>query len=300
MTGIPVFVCCSTKNAKFFTINPHQLPPTLHRLARPLPTIPAFIQTNNERLHFARCKHTVQDPPDSPLLITDFPTIHGRLLANVRAFVLCSLFSSPTDGLALLLRFRLHEPPTAAATLRQSVMIVVDRVVEEDRRMLLANELGPITLPNGATKELSPTTHDIFAVFGDLRLLGSGEHLYSYSYNTSTPTRPLLSRVKLIKSVPTNYLEPFRKVCLSSPSPIRDLYASSCPQIILMFTASEPLLLLQHHLLSLLLKRLSDRSAFPLALRGTRVVFLLLKQFSFELRTEAEIIFTPLIHQTHS
>jgi hypothetical protein len=30
---------------------------------------------------------------------------------------------------------------TAAATLRQLVMFIVDKIVEEDRRMLLANEL---------------------------------------------------------------------------------------------------------------------------------------------------------------
>jgi hypothetical protein len=64
---------------------------------------------------------------------------------------------------------------TAVVTLRQSVMIVVDRVVGEDRRMLLANELGSITLPNGTTKELGPTAHDAFAIFGDPRLLGNGE-----------------------------------------------------------------------------------------------------------------------------
>jgi hypothetical protein len=40
---------------------------------------------------------------------------------------------------------------------------------------------------------------------------------------------------------------------------------------------------------------LSERSAFPLSLRGTRVVFLLPKQFSFELETEAEVILTLLI-----
>ena len=64
---------------------------------------------------------------------------------------------------------------TAVVTLRQSVMIVVDRVVGEDRRMLLANELGSITLPNGAAKELGLTAHDAFAIFGDPRLLGNGE-----------------------------------------------------------------------------------------------------------------------------
>jgi hypothetical protein len=57
----------------------------------------------------------------------------------------------------------------------------------------------------------------------------------------------------------------------------------------------ELLLLLQHHLSPLLLRTLSERSAFPLTLRGTRVVFLLLKQFSAELTTEAEVFLTLLI-----
>jgi hypothetical protein len=71
-------------------------------------------------------------------LVTNFPTIHCRLLANVRTFILCSLFSSLTDGLALLARFRLREPGmavvsfTATATLGQLVMFIVDKVVEED------------------------------------------------------------------------------------------------------------------------------------------------------------------------
>jgi Guanine nucleotide exchange factor in Golgi transport N-terminal len=47
-------------------------------------------------------------------------------------------------------------------------------------------------------------------------------------------------------------------------------------------------LLLQLHLFPLLLKTLSSRSAFPLSLRGTRVAFLLLKQFPSELETEAK------------
>ena len=55
---------------------------------------------NNDRLRVARRRHTAQDPPDSLSLVTDFPIILSRLLANVRASVPCSLFSSLTDGLA--------------------------------------------------------------------------------------------------------------------------------------------------------------------------------------------------------
>ena len=54
-------------------------------------------------------------------------------------------------------------------------------------------------------------------------------------------------------------------------------------------------MLLQHHLSPLLHKSLSDRPNFPLSLRSTRVVFLLLKQFSIELDTEAEVFFMLLI-----
>jgi hypothetical protein len=57
----------------------------------------------------------------------------------------------------------------------------------------------------------------------------------------------------------------------------------------------ELLLLLQLHLCPLLLKALSERPLFPLTLRCTRVVFLLLKQFSSELVVEEEIFLVVLI-----
>ena len=66
---------------------------------------------------------------------------------------------------------------TAAATLRQLVVFVVDKVVEEDHRMLLrlASELEYITLPDVTTRSLGPAARDAFAIFEDLCLLGNGE-----------------------------------------------------------------------------------------------------------------------------
>lgn len=64
---------------------------------------------------------------------------------------------------------------TAAASLRQLVMFVVDKVVEEDHRMLLASELEYITLPDGTTRLLGPAVRDVFAIFEGLCLLGNGE-----------------------------------------------------------------------------------------------------------------------------
>ncbi|PPR07017.1 hypothetical protein CVT26_005212 [Gymnopilus dilepis] len=57
----------------------------------------------------------------------------------------------------------------------------------------------------------------------------------------------------------------------------------------------ELILLLQHYLCPLLLKTLSDRPQFHLSLRCTHVVFLLLKKFSLELRTEGEVFLSMLI-----
>jgi hypothetical protein len=54
---------------------------------------------------------------------------------------------------------------TAAATLRQLVMSVVDKVVEEDRRILLANELESITLPDWTKQALRSPARSAFAIF---------------------------------------------------------------------------------------------------------------------------------------
>lgn len=53
------------------------------------------------------------------------------------------------------------------------VISVVDKVVEEDRRMLFVNELESITLPDETTQALRPATCDAFAIFKDFCLLGN-------------------------------------------------------------------------------------------------------------------------------
>jgi hypothetical protein len=115
---------------------------------------------------------------------------------------------------ALLLCFKLHESrtavvsSTAAATLRQLVMFVVDKVVEEDRRLLLANELESVTLPDGNTQTLGPAARDAFAIFEDLCLLGNGERPQFLQLDHLHKTFAL----ELIESVLTNYHDLFHKV----------------------------------------------------------------------------------------
>jgi len=175
---------------------------------------------------------------------------------------------------------------TAAATLRQLVMFVVDKMVAEDRVTehdeLQHSQLIEVHLPDGSTKELYPSSMDAFSVFEDLCLLANSEKPHFLNLEFLHKTFAL----ELIESVLTNYYELFRKVRHS----FSWLIGSSCRT-----QRSELILLLRHHLCPLLLKSLSDRPQFSLSLRCTRVVFLLLKQFSLELRTESEVFLTVII-----
>jgi hypothetical protein len=121
------------------------------------------------------------------------------------------------------------------------VMFVVDKVVEEDRCMLLVNELQSITFPDGTTPALGRAARDAFAISEDLCLLGNGERpqLLQLEYLHKT-----FAREDLIESVLINYHELFRKVCPLFPLPIPNLYASCCPQITVMFTAFRALTVL--------------------------------------------------------
>ena len=123
---------------------------------------------------------------------------------------------------ALLLCFRLQESriavvsSTAAATLRQLVMFVVDKVVDEDRRDELTEDVKiEAILPNGTSTKLGPSAHDAYAVFEDLCLLANSEHPRFLKLDSLRKTFAL----ELIESVLTNYHDLFRKVRCAVPSP---------------------------------------------------------------------------------
>ena len=81
---------CATKNVKVITIALGSLQRFIALRAVSLSAIPAIIQTMND------CMSQGVDIQLKILqtllsLITNFPAIHGRLLANVRTFILCYL-----------------------------------------------------------------------------------------------------------------------------------------------------------------------------------------------------------------
>ncbi|KAF9530793.1 hypothetical protein CPB83DRAFT_850328 [Crepidotus variabilis] len=254
----PVFMGCSTKNAKVVAISLGSLQRLITLKAVPQSAVPVIISTMSEAMSQGvdiqlRVLQTLVS------LFPNFPDIHGSLLAD-----------------ALLLCFRLQESKiavvssTAAASLRQLVMFVVDKVVTEDRladnKDIPGERTTQVTLPDGSTRSLGPSATDAFSVFEDLCLLANAEKPKFLKLEFLHKTLTL----ELIESVLTNYHELFRKHV-------------------------ELVLLLRHHLCPLLLRTLSERPQFSLSLRCIRVVFLLLKQFSFELKTEAEVFLSLLI-----
>lgn len=124
------------------------------------------------------------------------------------------------DIQALLLCFKLQDSriavvsSTAAATLRQLVMFVVDKMVEEDKRDSVDVKLAEhVTLPDGTTAALGTFARDAYSVFEDLCLLANSEkpHFLNLEYLHKT------FALELIESVLTNYHELFRKVHMSLP-----------------------------------------------------------------------------------
>ncbi|KAH0826455.1 guanine nucleotide exchange factor in Golgi transport N-terminal-domain-containing protein [Lanmaoa asiatica] len=251
----PVFMGCATKNAKVVATLLGSLQRLIALKAVPQSAVSLIISIISDAMSQG-VDIQLRILQRLVSLITNFPSVHRELL-----------------GEALLLCFKLQDSriavvsSTAAATLRQLVMFVVDKMVKEDKQDSVDPKLlEHVALPDGTTTTLGPFARDAYSVFEDLCLLANSEkpHFLNLEYLHKT------FALELIESVLMNYHELFRK-------------------------HKQLLMLLRHHLCPMLLKPLSDRAVFPLTLRCTRVVFLLLKQFSFELKTEAEVFLMLLI-----
>lgn len=188
----------------------------------------------------------------------------------------------------LMLCFDLYEharvtvvTSTAAATLRQNIMTVFDKVVDEDA--LLASIAGggedaaasaplPVlnaNLPDGPTS-LFPCAADAYRLLTDLRALANGEAATFLPLTALSRTFVL----ELLESVLTSHVQLFAGEPEPHPELLYVLRSSICP---------------------LLLKSLSDPPAFPAYVRTMRLVLLLLQQFSTELVLEIEVFLRMLL-----
>ncbi|WRT70613.1 uncharacterized protein IL334_007611 [Kwoniella shivajii] len=188
-------------------------------------------------------------------------------------------------GDALLLCFKLQDSrvsvvsSTAAATLRQAVMLIFDRLPTPN-----STETVSLSLPTDpVTKtEVSPSALDAYYIFSDLCLLtasagsgASGFHLWGGGEKEKPNLLKLqnLHRtfgLELIESILSGYEESVKK-------------------------RPELLFLLQHSLDPLLLKLLSEKPSFPIALRVCRLIFLLIRSFTDQLPKQVEMYLLTLI-----
>ncbi|TKY90768.1 hypothetical protein EX895_000766 [Sporisorium graminicola] len=276
----PVLLSCETKLPKVISLAMALLQRILLQRLIPDAGIPTIVNTLN-RLLTPPGKSDVDVQLKilqiASALLSSYPNLHNADLSNT-----------------LMLGFRLHEgskvavvSSTAAATLRQSVMAVFDKIKEEDAVLdgikgggEEAAALAPLAamsvdLPDGPVT-LFPSSRDAYLVFSDLCSLANAEPAAFLSLDSLSKTFSL----ELIESVLSNHPRLFASAASTNNQ------GNAHPEL---------LFLLRSKVCPLLIKSLSEAPAFPIHLRLMRLLFLLLRQFSSDLVLEVEILLSILL-----
>ncbi|KAI8636873.1 hypothetical protein BD408DRAFT_396694 [Parasitella parasitica] len=187
-------------------------------------------------------------------LLNNYRSVHDDILAE-----------------ALLICFRLQDSKivvvnnTAAATLRQLVIFVFDKVAKEDNQPT-TETTAEVEISTGEKIKLRPCAKDAYFLFRDLCLLTNGDHPQYLRLNHLSKTFGL----ELIESVLSNHYKLFREHNELS-SILKELV---CPMFI---------------------KNFSEKSEFPQTMRLTRVVSILIKKFNEVLIMECEIFLSMFV-----
>lgn len=135
---------------------------------------------------------------------------------------------------------------TAAATLRQLVIHVFEKVLVEDEQLAKSP-----AKQNASISSLSPCAKDAYMLFQDLCLLGSGE---TPLFLLKMTTLPKPFGLELIESILTNHYQLLK----NHPEILNLLKEKVCPLVIRSF---------------------SDKNEFPLIVRLLRVVKIIIFYF---------------------
>ena len=203
----PILLGLATKNAKVISLSLGSLQRLISLQLVPSVSLPPLLQSMAECVRSQGVDIQLRILQTLVGLITGLKhAVGGELLGD-----------------ALLLCFKLHESKitvvssTAAATLRQLVMFVSDKVVEEDRRAESAIgrawETEEVVLPDENRKTVGPSAKDVYSIFEDLCLLCNSEKPKFLKLEFLSKTFGL----ELIESVLTNYSELFRVVSALHP-----------------------------------------------------------------------------------
>ncbi|CEP19238.1 hypothetical protein [Parasitella parasitica] len=206
-------------------------------------------------------------------LLNNYRSVHDDILAE-----------------ALLICFRLQDSKnvvvnnTAAATLRQLVIFVFDKVAKEDNQQT-TDTTAEVEISTGEKIKLRPCAKDAYFLFRDLCLLTNGDHPQYLCLNHLSK----IFGLELIESVLSNHYKLFREVSMLFSVLIARLTSVGFAQ---------------HHELNSILKELvcpmfiknfSEKNEFPQTMRLTRVVSILIKKFNEVLVMECEIFLSMFV-----
>ncbi|CAO3630367.1 unnamed protein product [Mucor hiemalis] len=251
----PFVLACETKQIKLVTIAIGCIQKLISFHAIPETSIRTILRTLTDvSIHGVEIQLKILQTV-LPLL-NNYRSVHDDILAE-----------------ALLICFRLQDSKivvvnnTAAATLRQLVIFVFDKVAKEDSMGLQLSEANQeVEISTGEKIKLHPCAKDAYYLLQDLCLLTNGDHPEYLRLNHLSKTFGL----ELIESVLANHYALFREH--------KELSA-----------------ILKERVCPMFIKNFSEKNDFPQTMRLTRVVFILIKQFSEILVMECEIFLSMFV-----
>lgn len=227
-----------------------------------------------------------------PEVLTTLNTVSGQAV-EIQLKILQTLLSILTYckdmhgdvlGTAFLLCFKLQDSrvsvvsSTAAATLRQAIMVVFDRIsVTADNVQSTTLEL-PTDPPS--TVDVSPAALDAYTILSDLCLLTAPSASSGLSlWPSAEKEKPQMLKLNSLQ----------RTFGLELIESILSGYESVVKQ------HPELLFLLRHKLHPLIIRLQTEKPNFPVALRICRIIYVLVRHYSDSLTAEVETYILSLI-----
>jgi len=206
------------------------------------------------------------------ILITTSQVVEKESLAKtvVTAF---HLYFSPDSTIS----------STAAATIRQSISVILDRMVEEDKHATGSSSPTDKSYNSKCPKTLHPRAQDAYLLFQDLCQVTSGDSPY-WLVGMKEMTRTF--GLELLESVLKHYPNAF----LQHPEFCYLLKERVCPLIIKLFSPN-----IKYKQGGSGHATIVEKPIFPVSMRLLRIVSILIKQFYTLLVTECEIFLSLLV-----
>ncbi|XP_065066543.1 protein MON2 homolog isoform X1 [Rhopilema esculentum] len=206
------------------------------------------------------------------ILITTSPAVQKDSLAKTVVICFHLYFSSDSTISS-----------TAAATIRQSIAVILDRMVEEDKIVKDSPAEVGAAYHSKCPRTLYPQAQDAYLLFQDLCQITSGDSPY-WLVGIKEMTRTF--GLELLESVLKHYPNAF----LQHPEFCYLLKERVCPLIIKLFSPN-----IKFKQGGTGQATVVEKPVFPVSMRLLRIVSILIKQFYTLLVTECEIFLSLLV-----